>query len=313
MRSIKVRPRQDPYPDGRDTGEVSVGDFWAAIAPHPPQPVQKSASRAGRNMPVAIVTACALLSVVALSLAFNPIWFTLLALIAFSIGLWEATGAFLAKDIHIPLTPMLVGIVLVVVATYTGGIHGGFVLFSFTSFIVAIWRLFVPRPHAVRAAITGVFVYSWIAFSGVFAIAMSDLPNGSWCIATLILLPAASDTGGLALGIAAGKHPIAPSISPKKSWEGFAGSVLFSALGSWLLIYLVLDMSWLWVVVFSIVTPVLATMGDFSESLLKRELGIKDMGTIFPGHGGMLDRIDAMLFCAPFFYLLYALAYGVTL
>ena len=80
-----------------------------------------------------------------------------------------------------------------------------------------------------------------------------------------------------------------------------------------MLVYFALGMSWRWVVIFSIVTPILATMGDFSESLLKRELGIKDMGTIFPGHGGMLDRIDAMLFCAPFFYLLYAVAYGVTL
>lgn len=313
MRSIKVRPRQNMHVNDHNADGIHVGDFWAAITPHPPQPVQKSTSRAGRNMPVAVVTACTLLGVVVLSLAFNPVWFVLLALIAFSIGLWEATGAFLVKDIHIPLTPMLVGIILVVAATYIGGIHEGFVLFSFTSFIVAIWRLFSPHPDAARAAVIAVFVYAWIVFCGVFVIAMSDLPNGSWCIATLILLPAASDTGGLALGIAIGKHPIAPSISPKKSWEGFLGSVLLSALGSWMLVYFALGMSWRWVVIFSIVTPILATMGDFSESLLKRELGIKDMGTIFPGHGGMLDRIDAMLFCAPFFYLLYAVAYGVTL
>lgn len=262
-------------------------------------------------MPAAVVTALVLVAIVAVSVAFHPMWFVVLAIAGFSIGLWEAAGAFLVRDIHVPLAPMVLGVAAMAVATYAQGIAAGFLTFCCAALLVLTWAIFSGHPRAVANGLAGVFALGWIGMSGMFAVAMADLPHAPWCIVALVLLPAASDTGGLAFGIFLGKHPIAPTISPKKSWEGFAGSVVFSFIAAWLFIRLALGLDWWWVVVFTLVTPVLATVGDFAESLLKRDMKIKDMGTIFPGHGGMLDRIDAMLFCAPTFYLLYLLALGI--
>ncbi|MCI5825891.1 MAG: phosphatidate cytidylyltransferase [Arcanobacterium sp.] len=288
-----------------------MNGFLAAITPHPPKPLHQQRTRSGRNMPVAVATAIVLIVIVAVSVAFHPFWFAVLATVGFSIGLWEAAGAFLTRDIHVPVVPMILGVALMTAATYLDGLAAGFLTFCFAAFFVAAWRIFGRRPNAVVDGLVGIFALGWVGMSGIFAVAMATLPHAAWCIVALILLPAASDTGGLALGMFLGKHPIAADISPKKSWEGFAGSVLFSGVASWPFIHLGLGLNWGWTLVFALVTPVLATVGDFAESLLKRYMGIKDMGTIFPGHGGMLDRIDAMLFCAPSFYLLYLVAFGL--
>ncbi|MDD7465332.1 MAG: phosphatidate cytidylyltransferase [Actinomycetaceae bacterium] len=289
---------------------MGVNSFLAAVAPHPPKSPHEQHSKSGRDMPAAVVTALVLVAIVAVSVAFHPIWFVVLAVVGFAIGLWEAAGAFIVRDIHAPVTPMILGVLLMAIATYSEGIAAGFLTFCFSALFVMAWAIFSRRQPAVMNALAGVFALGWIGMSGMFAVAMTALPNAAWCIVTLVLLPAASDTGGLALGVVLGKHPIAPSISPKKSWEGFAGSVLFSFIAAWLFIRLALGLNWWWVLTFTLITPVLATVGDFAESLLKRDMKIKDMGTIFPGHGGMLDRIDAVLFCAPSFYLLYLLALG---
>ena len=114
----------------------------------------------------------------------------------------------------------------------------------------------------------------------------------------------ASDTGGYIAGVLAGRHPMAPTISPKKSWEGFAGSVAGSCLAGWLTVTYALDGD-AWVgVLLGVATAVTATVGDLVESLIKRDLGIKDMGSLLPGHGGMMDRLDSLLLAAPVTYLL---------
>lgn len=291
-----------------DGNELTAHMLREKILPHPPKPPHEQSGRAGRNIPVATLTAIGLLLLVGLSVAFNLTVFLALVCVALSIGLWEAAGALLVKDIHIPLTPMILSVVCVALSVAAFGLSGGLLAFCFGGFFVMLWRLFMLNPQKLRDGIVAVFILGWIVFSGMFAMAMIYLPNPAWSIVALILLPSASDTGGLAAGVACGKHPIAASISPKKSWEGFIGSVILSFAASWLLIHIALGLSWGWVIGFALVTPVLATLGDFSESLLKRELGIKDMGSIFPGHGGMLDRIDAMLFCAPTFYFMLAVA-----
>ena len=284
---------------------------FALLAPRPPKRPEDSRSRAGRNLPAAMATAFVALGIVALSLMFDSFVFVLLASIAFCIGIWEAAGAFLTRKITIPVIALMLSTLLMGAATYGAGIAAGFATFCVAAFVVALWRLFSPRPHAMVDAVAGVFTLGWISMGGMFAIALAAPELGPWCVATLILMPAASDTGGYAVGVLFGKHPIAASISPKKSWEGFVGSVLLSFLAAWLLVHYVLGLEWGWVVLFALVTPVLATLGDFSESLLKRDFGVKDMGSMFPGHGGMLDRIDAMLLCAPAFYLMFAIAFHV--
>jgi phosphatidate cytidylyltransferase len=116
-----------------------------------------------------------------------------------------------------------------------------------------------------------------------------------------------SDTGGYAAGVFLGKHPMAPTISPKKSWEGFGGSVVAAAGGSAVVLYLWLDVAFYWGLLFGAAIAVVAVLGDLAESMLKRDLRIKDMSQLLPGHGGLMDRLDSILFAVPTAYLLLTL------
>jgi phosphatidate cytidylyltransferase len=116
-----------------------------------------------------------------------------------------------------------------------------------------------------------------------------------------------SDTGGYAAGVFLGKHKMAPSISPGKTWEGFAGSISASAIGSALLLYFLLDIPAYWGLLFGAVISIVAVIGDLAESMLKRDLGVKDMSNLLPGHGGVMDRLDSILFAVPTAYVLFAL------
>jgi phosphatidate cytidylyltransferase len=123
-------------------------------------------------------------------------------------------------------------------------------------------------------------------------------------VVVFIAVTVLSDIGGYVAGVLFGRHPMAPTISPKKSWEGFAGSALFTAVGGALLVTLLVDGLWWEGVVIGLAAMVAATLGDLCESMIKRDLGIKDMGSLLPGHGGMMDRLDSLLLAAPVTYLL---------
>ncbi|VEI12672.1 phosphatidate cytidylyltransferase [Trueperella bialowiezensis] len=288
---------------------VQAASFWARLAPRPPQPPRESTSRAGRNLWLAVPTALVLLAIVWLALFIRIEIFVGLIVVALSIALWEMAGALLVRDFRIPIVPLLIGQAIMLVVTWTHGLGGGLITYFLTCAVAMVWCW--RRPAGMRDALAGCFSVAWLGVMGMFAVAMAAMPDGAWVSLAFILLPVASDTGGWLAGVLFGKHSIAPSISPKKSWEGFAGSVIGAALVAWLMCGYVLDLDWPWVAAFGLLTPVFATAGDFAESLLKRDLGVKDMGSIFPGHGGMLDRIDSMIFCAPVCYLLFALALGL--
>ena len=135
-------------------------------------------------------------------------------------------------------------------------------------------------------------------------------PPGAWQIATLLLLVVANDTFGYLVGASLGKHPMAPKISPKKSWEGFAGSMAGATAVGVLAAVFLLDKPW-WVgVVLAVGMVAAATAGDLSESMVKRELGIKDMSSILPGHGGVMDRLDSIVFASPVAFILYSVFAG---
>ena len=135
-------------------------------------------------------------------------------------------------------------------------------------------------------------------------------PPGAWQIATLLLLVVANDTFGYLVGASLGKHPMAPKISPKKSWEGFAGSIGGATAVGVLAAVFLLDKPW-WVgVVLAVGMVAAATAGDLSESMVKRELGIKDMSSILPGHGGVMDRLDSIVFASPVAFILYSIFAG---
>ena len=148
------------------------------------------------------------------------------------------------------------------------------------------------------------FALAWIPFLGCFLLLLFAQEQGQMLVALAILGPVGNDTGGYIAGVLLGKHPMAPRISPKKSWEGFAGSLLLgtalvTAIGTF-----ALDLPWWAGVAIGAVLVLVSTGGDLSQSLLKRDLGIKDMGHLLPGHGGVLDRIDSILLAAPTTYIM---------
>ena len=148
----------------------------------------------------------------------------------------------------------------------------------------------------------GSFVALLLAEGGRFGAGLDD--DGVAATLTFILVTIASDTGGYVAGVLFGKHPMAPVISPKKSWEGFAGSTVFTVGAGMILVVFLLDGDWRVGVALGVIAVVMATLGDLCESVIKRDLGIKDMSQVIPGHGGLMDRLDSLLATAAPIWLL---------
>lgn len=291
----------DPPLTRRQIRQIQEGARRSLVTPAPPKP----GGRAGRNLPAAIGVGLGLLALVLLSLFLREEAFVVLALLATSGALWEFGRAVGTRGITIPLLPLWVGNAGMLVSAYAAGPSATLVAFFLTAGGVLVWRVVDGGgPEAVRDAAAGVLAAAYVSFLAAFAVLLLAEERGPWLVLTLLLGAVANDTGGYVAGVLFGKHPMAPSISPKKSWEGAAGSLVLAAGVGVGLAVLALDAPW-WVgLLFGAGAVVTATVGDLAESLLKRDLGLKDMGTLLPGHGGILDRIDSMLMTAPAGYLL---------
>ncbi|WP_029068784.1 phosphatidate cytidylyltransferase [Jonesia quinghaiensis] len=266
-------------------------------------------AKSGRNIPVAIAVAVGLLGVVAASLYFRKEFFVLVVIVAVCFGMWELAKAFERRDINAPLLPMWVGAAGMLVSTYLAGPEALMVSFILTIAGIVVWRVIDGGgQHAVRDCTAAVFATAYLPLMAGFVVMMLAQDDGPILVAIFILLAVANDTGGFFAGVAFGRHPLAPSISPKKSWEGLAGSFLLALAVGIVGTAVVLDFNPMVGVALGVLTPITATIGDLSESLIKRDLQIKDMGSILPGHGGVLDRIDSMLLTAPFVYLMFTAA-----
>ena len=262
--------------------------------------------KAGRDLPKAISVGVGLLVLVGASLAFRPEPFVLLATAAVGAALWELKQAFRRRDIHLPLLPLLVGAAGILVSSYYSGPEALMVSFVLTVAGVVVWRVIDGSgTAAVRDAAAGTFATAYLTFMAGFVMMMLANPeNGRIQVLLFILLAVSNDVGGYVAGVLFGRHPLAPSISPKKSWEGLGGSfVLATAIGVLGAVY-GLGVSPVIGVALGIMVPLTATVGDLAESMIKRDLELKDMGSLLPGHGGVLDRLDSMLLTAPFVYLL---------
>ena len=234
------------------------------------QPTSGATGKAGRNLPQAVTTAIVLIVAVAVPLFTSlPAFVGVIGFVCL-IGIWELAGAFARMGVTLAVTPLYVGAIGMVTCAWWLGSEGMLFALYITVFVCAAWR-------------------------------------SPWVFVVFELMVIANDTGGWALGVLFGKHPMAPALSPKKSWEGFAGSALTSTavgvVGLWLL-----GASWWWGVVAGVAIAFVGTMGDLTESLIKREAGLKDMSQILPGHGGVLDRVDALLMSAPVAYFIFAWA-----
>jgi len=264
----------------------------------------RQVSRSGRDLPVASAVGLALLAAVGASLFIRKEAFVAVALIAVGACLWELAQAFGRRDIHLPLLPLLVGSVGILVSAYVAGSEALLVSFMLTAGGVVVWRVLDGNgPAALRDATAGIFAAAYLPFLAGFVMLMLSMPDGARRVLLFVLLAVASDVGGYVAGVLVGRHPLAPSVSPKKTWEGLAGSVVLSGVVGAVGIWWALGANpWIGVGL-GLATVTTATVGDLSESLIKRDLELKDMGSLLPGHGGVLDRLDSMLLTAPVVYL----------
>jgi len=265
----------------------------------PPPP-----GRAGRNLPAALGVGLGLAVLVVASLFVRKEGFLVLATAAICVGVWELRDALAQGRIHVPLVPSLAGALAMMTAAYVGGGQALTVSFGLTCVAVLLWRAVDGLQGAVRDIAGGIFVAAYVPFLASFSSLMLARPDGAWRVFVFILVTVCSDVGGYAVGVVAGRHPMAPSVSPKKSWEGFAGSVAACVLGGALSVSLALHGPWWAGALVGLAAAVTATVGDLTESTVKRDLGIKDMGSILPGHGGLMDRLDSLLLVAPMVWAL---------
>jgi phosphatidate cytidylyltransferase len=255
--------------------------------------------RAGRNLPVAIVVGLGLGALVLGTLYTVKAAFLGVIVAAILVGLWELVRALQQKEMRAPFVPLAVGTCCLLILAYTDGREAMTVAALLTGLAVVVWRL-AEGPRGLLADIAaGLMSLAYVPFLAGFAALMLAPHDGARRVTAFIATVVASDVGGYALGVVAGRHLMAPQISPKKSWEGFVGSVIACAICGGLLLTLLLHVAWWKGVVFGLATVCTATLGDLGESMVKRDLGIKDMGNLLPGHGGLMDRLDSLLPTAP--------------
>ena len=260
-------------------------------------------SRAGRNLPAAIGVGVGLGAVILFSLLVVRGAFLGVVVLAALIAVWELSNALASSGIRVPVVPVSLGAGAMLVGAWAGGAELLVVALGLTVLAILVWRMPDGENGFVRDVTAGVFVTGYVPLLGAFVVLMLVPADGAMRVVVFIVGVVASDTGGYMAGVLAGKHPMAPTISPKKSWEGFAGSVIGSGIACWLTVTYLLDgRPWVGVLL-GVAVAVTATLGDLSESLVKRDLGIKDMGRILPGHGGLMDRLDSILMVAPVAWL----------
>ena len=273
----------------------------------------KPKNSAGRNLPVAIATSVVLIALVLVATYVGPVMWYPVVSVAAALAMWETFTRLREHGFGVYRFASIVLGICMIVSTWPFGYTGLLATFTVSVLALMFARLFFHGPDTaprnyVRDTAVNIFVLVWIGMFGAFAAMISRLEapgvTGGFFIITFIACVVASDVGGYTAGVLFGSHPMAPAVSPKKSWEGFAGSVLFGAVTGVLTGMYLLGTQWWAGLVFGLGIVVCATLGDLVESQFKRELGIKDMSAILPGHGGMMDRVDGILPAAAATWLL---------
>ncbi len=286
-------------PDGvLDAGPVPGSD---------PEPdlVPPKSSRAGRDLVAAIGVGLGLGGVILASLLLYPPAFLAVIGAAILVGVVELVRALEAGGARAPLAPLLVGTVAMLALAWLRGPDGLVVAFLLTVVAVLFWRLGDGPEGYLRDATTGVFVALYVPLlAGFCVLLLVPEDDGAMRVLVFIATVVGNDVGGYTAGVLWGRHPMAPSVSPKKSWEGMAGSIVGCVAVATPIVTLGLGGPWWGGVLLGVALAVTATVGDLGESLIKRDLGIKDMGTLLPGHGGIMDRLDSLLPSAAAAYLL---------
>jgi phosphatidate cytidylyltransferase len=309
-RQRKVRSRADL--------EASVAEFEARTR----AANERLTARSGRNLPVAIGVGILLGAALLASLLIVKELFMLFALVMLVTTALELGAALRVSGRTIPRAPVVALAALIVPLSFYGlpflgvsrdGAHWLGTLVGIL--LISAWRLVeLVLPTHRRPAreigldlLGGVFIAVYIAFFGSFAVLLTGADGGQWWVLAFLIVVVTTDTGAYVAGLLLGRHKLAPTISPGKTWEGFAGSVVAAIVAGQILAPLMLQQPW-WVgLILSLVMVATATGGDLAESLLKRDLGVKDISSWLPGHGGLLDRLDSTLLSAAAAYALFVI------
>lgn len=260
--------------------------------------------RAGRDLPAAVAVGLGLGAVIIATLFLYRPSFAIVVGLAVAYGSFELSRSIATTGVHVSLAPVLVGGVASLVAAWARGPDGLVTGLLLSACGVLIWRTADGAAGFLRDAGASVLVLLYVPALAGFAVLSVHADDGAARILAFAATVVCSDTGGYAAGVQFGRHPLAPIVSKAKTWEGFAGSLLFcSAAGVLFLTLTFHEASWKGLL-FGLGIAVTATLGDLGESVIKRDLGVKDMGTLLPGHGGLMDRLDSMLPCAAVGYLL---------
>jgi phosphatidate cytidylyltransferase len=253
-------------------------------------------SRAGRNLPAAIAVGVLLGAAILLALFTVRQTFIAIVSAAVAVATWELAGGLRrGAGISIALPPVLLGGQAMIWLSWPWGQRGLLVAFVLTVLACLGWRFRGGATGYVRDVTASIFVAAYLPLFASFAVLLVLPPDGALRVLAFILTVVCSDVGGYAAGVLFGRHPMAPTISPKKSWEGLGGSLLAGMVAATLVVTLGLQ-GQVWIgLLLGAAIVLTATLGDLAESLLKRDLGVKDMGTLLPGHGGLMERLDSLL------------------
>ncbi|HEY6687893.1 MAG TPA: phosphatidate cytidylyltransferase [Propionibacteriaceae bacterium] len=269
--------------------------------------------RAGRNLPAAIAIGVGLGAYVVLSLLYLKPAFVVLVAVALVLASVELHEALKKQGMTSAIIPIAVGSVAISFGSFFAGRQEP-VVFSTTSVLLAslaltvlaslIWRMPKGVAGFVSDAAASLLIIAYVPLLGSFAALMLAEGQGVARVVTFLLIVVMSDTGGYIAGVLFGKHPMAPKISPKKSWEGVAGSLILGTAAGICMAIFALDVRF-WVgIILGVSLVAVGTCGDLIESMIKRDLGIKDMSSFLPGHGGVMDRLDSLLVAAPVAWLI---------
>ncbi|CAB4658987.1 unannotated protein [freshwater metagenome] len=259
--------------------------------------------KAGRKLIPSIGVSLSLVTIVWASLAFRREVFVVLVVVAVILGIREIVRAFSLVKTFISEPALVIASLILVVATWRGGVAGLAVATAMSLPILLVDLLRKGPNGFVKSATATSLVLIYLPFLAGFLLLLARPDDGLSRVMTFVILVSCNDTFGYLVGVLFGKHPLAPTISPKKSWEGFAGSILFTIAGGALSFHYLLHLHWWIGAVLGLMVVFTATSGDLIESAMKRDLSLKDMGSILPGHGGILDRLDSVLLTAPALWL----------
>ncbi|NQW06608.1 MAG: phosphatidate cytidylyltransferase [SAR202 cluster bacterium] len=256
-------------------------------------------AKAGRKLGPSILVSIAILATVFLTMSYAKFLFAIVAWIAIGLAARELTSAYKAGGIALPVNAILIALTAILGAAWFGRVSSLAVAMAITIPTLLVYILFKNPKDFVRNSTAAAFAIFYLPFLAGFILLLANDKDGLARIFTLVVLVSCNDTFAYIFGVLFGKHPLAPNISPKKTWEGLIGSIIATTIGSALVFEFVLEHNWWIGAAIGLVAVITATCGDLIESAVKRDLAIKDMGSILPGHGGILDRIDSVLFTGP--------------